>query len=136
MAISIVSGRITRIQAPARSAPTIRGAQAAFNATQASKMHVEGTVRFNGAATDPRAGWDVGWEQAQWVETNWAYYRGQFDHEGSIFLQAGRAPARPPQACRDTSGPVADIFTDPTDPKEFQHLPRGAVSARRKSREQ
>ncbi len=104
-ATAIDSGRIINIQAPARSAPTIQGGEAIFNANQTSKMHVEDTVRFNVAAADPRAGWDVGWVQAQWVETNSAYYRGQFEREGSIFLQAGRGPARPQQACRDISRP-------------------------------
>jgi len=86
-------------------------------------MHCEGEVKFNGAAGDARAGWQVGWIQAQWIETNWAYYRGQHNTDGSIFLQRGRPPARPRQACRDTSGAVATIFTDPTDLRVLQTLP-------------
>jgi hypothetical protein len=88
-------------------------------------MHADGVVKLNGNPADARAGWQVGWIQAQWVETNWAEYRGQADHDGGIFLQRGRSPARPLGACRDTSGPVGDIFTDPTDAKEFQTIPAG-----------
>jgi len=126
MAISIVpgSGVIAAIRPPQAAAPANVGGQATFKTNVG--MHCEGRVRFNGQAADPRAGWQVGWVQAQWVETNWAYYRGQTDHDGSLFLQRGRAPARPQQACRDTSGPVATIFTDPTDPREFKTLPAGA----------
>ena len=123
MAIAIIpgSGRITHIDAAGSDAPTINGG--VWNFAPDPAMHAEGEVRFNGAAGDPRAGWHVGWIQAQWIETNWAYYRGQFNNHGSLFLQRGKPPARPRQACRDTSGAVATIFTDPTDPKEFQDLP-------------
>ena len=48
--------------------------------------------------------------QAQWIETNWGYYRGQHNSDGSLFVQRARPPARPAQACRDTVGPVGDIF--------------------------
>lgn len=123
MTISIVrgSGKITKIESARPSRPLIQGG--AVNFTLTKGMHCEGQVKFAGAAGDDRAGWQVGWTQAQWIETNWAYYRGEHNHDGSIFLQRGRPPARPRQACRDTSGAVTTIFTDPTDPKEFQTLP-------------
>jgi hypothetical protein len=89
-------------------------------------MHCEGIVQFQGLPADPRPGWQVGWVQAQWIETNWGDYRGQQDHDGSIFIQRARPPARAHQACRDTSGPVGDIFTDPTDIREFKPIPPGA----------
>ncbi len=123
MTIAIVpgSGKITRIVSAQSARPTISGGFVNFAPGRA--MHCEGEVRFSGAAGDSRAGWQVGWIQAQWIETNWAYYRGQANPDGSIFLQRGRPPARPRQACRDTSGAVSTIFTDPTDPREFQTLP-------------
>ncbi|HWF46649.1 MAG TPA: hypothetical protein VG168_06570 [Bryobacteraceae bacterium] len=122
MAISIVpgSGKITKIQGGKSVAPTISGGIANFSVRPS--MHTEGEVQFNGLPGDPIAGWHVGWIQAEWVETNWANYEGQFNGDGSMFLQRGRAPARAIQACRDTSGAVATIFTDPTDPREFQNL--------------
>ena len=122
MAISIVSGRITTIRPASTNPPTFGGGDANFGG---SPMHVEGIVRFNGLPADSRAGWQIGWIQAQWIETNWGYYRGQVDHDGSIFVQRARPPARPSQACRDTSGPVGDIFTDPTDPREFKTILAG-----------
>lgn len=126
MAITIIpgSGTITAIRSPQATPPTNAGGQTSFSPRIG--MHVEGNVRFQGLAADPRAGWQIGWVQAQWIETNWGHYRGQFDRDGSIFVQRGRAPVRPSQACRDTSGPVGDIFTDPTDPREFRNLPAGS----------
>jgi hypothetical protein len=88
-------------------------------------MHADGVVQFSGAPGDSPAGWQIGWIQAQWIETNWGEYRGQFDRDGGIFLQRGRPPARPLGACRDTSRAVNTIFTDPGDPKEFAQLPGG-----------
>jgi len=82
-------------------------------------------VTFHGSPGNVVKGWSIGWIQAQWIETNWAYYVGQSNTDGSIFLQRGRPPARPAQGCRDTSGKVSTIFTDPTDPREFQDLPGG-----------
>jgi len=122
MAITIVSGRITKITGARSQAPTFNAGDANFNCTP---MHVEGTVRIDGDAADVRDDWNIGWVQAEWIETTWADYRGQFDNHGSIFIQRARPPARPSQACRDTSGPVGDIFTDPTDPREFQTIPAG-----------
>lgn len=123
MPVSIVpgSGKITGIRSAHTQPPTMNGGQAVY--APSIGMHAEGDVQFAGAVGDVRAGWQVGWVQAQWVETNWAEYRGQFDRDGGIFLQRGRPPARPLGSCRDTSGPVGDIFTDPTDPTEFQTLP-------------
>jgi hypothetical protein len=123
MAISIVpgSGRITLISSAQSSRPTFSCGSVNFAPSRA--MHCEGEVQFTGDPGDSRAGWSVGWIQAQWIETNWAYYRGQHNSDGSIFLQRGRPPARPRQACRDTSGAVSTIFTDPTDPREFRRLP-------------
>jgi hypothetical protein len=60
----------------------------------------------------------VGFLQAQWIETNWCDYRGQFNSDGSIFLQRGRPPARPYQACRDCvdGSPLNAAFYDTTPP--------------------
>jgi len=119
MAITIVSHQITNIQNAFPNVPNFAGGNANFSC---APMHCEGAVRFNGLPADDRTGWHVGWIQAQWIETNTGYYRGQFDRDGSISIQRGRPPVRMSQACRDTSGPVGDIFTDPTDPLEFQIL--------------
>jgi hypothetical protein len=119
MAITIVSHQIANIQDALPNVPNLAGGRARFTC---ARMHCEGAVRFNGLATNDRVGWHIGWIQAQWIETNTGYYRGQADRHGSILIQRGRPPARTTQACRDTSGPVNDIFTDRTDPREFQVL--------------
>ncbi|MEO7362515.1 MAG: hypothetical protein ABI120_19450 [Gemmatimonadaceae bacterium] len=92
---------------PGVSAPVVGATSVSFNA---STISCAGSVKMNGAAGDPTAGWLVGWIQAQWIETNWGFYRGQFDADGSVFHQRARPPARPAQGCRDTVGPVGDIF--------------------------
>jgi hypothetical protein len=72
-------------------------------------------IRIDGAAaltgTGNPAGWTLGMIQVQWVETNWVYYRGRADGDGSIFFQLGKPPARPCQGCRDTLG-VPAVFYD------------------------
>jgi len=125
VAIAIVPGsaKISGIRSAQSQLPTMKSGLVNF--APLLGMHADGEVKFSGSAGDSPAGWQVGWIQAQWIETNWAEYRGRFDHDGGIFLQRGRAPARPAGACRDTSGPVATIFTDPTDPKEFVALTPG-----------
>jgi hypothetical protein len=69
-------------------------------------MEAVGTVTFAGVAGDSGAGWAVGFLQAQWIETNWAIYRGQHQTDGSIFVQRARPPARSQQACFDCIGPT------------------------------
>jgi hypothetical protein len=122
VAISIVpgSGRITKIVAAKSSVPTIT--DGVWNFVPGAGMHCEGEVKSNGSPGDDRAGWDVGWVQSRWIETNWAYYRGR-DNHGSIFLQRGRPTARPRVRLAATPQVPWTIFTDPTDGKEFQHLP-------------
>jgi hypothetical protein len=122
MAIAIVSGRITTIRSAQPNEPTFGDGNANFTCTG---MHCEGVVRLNGLPADSRDGWRIGWVQAQWIETNWGDYRGQFDRDGSIFIQRARPPARLQQGCRDTSGPVGDIFTDPNDVRELKPISNG-----------
>jgi hypothetical protein len=83
----------------------------------------DGQVSFTGLAADNRGGWEIGFIQAEWVETNWAMYRGQHGADGSLFLQRGRAPARAQQACRDTLNGVNTYFTKSTSPTEHKLLP-------------
>lgn len=65
----------------------------------------------NGNAADPSKGWTLGVIQLQFVETNWAYYRGATNSDGSAFVQRARPPARLNQACRDTIN-FGAIFVD------------------------
>lgn len=109
MAISIVpnSAAVTVTSQPGVNAPTVNATNVRFTS---QTIQLAGSVQLNGLPADPTNGWLVGWIQAQWIETNWGYYRGQFNNHGSAFQQRARPPARPGQACRDTVGPVSDIF--------------------------
>ncbi|HUQ92844.1 MAG TPA: hypothetical protein VM120_14280 [Bryobacteraceae bacterium] len=109
MAISIVpnSAAVTVTSRPGVNAPTVNAASVRFTS---QTIQCSGRVSFNGLAADPTAGWLVGWIQAQWIETNWGYYRGRLNNHGSVFHQKARPPARAGQACRDTVGPVGDVF--------------------------
>jgi len=105
------SARITITQRPTVNPPVVNGTVMSFTGRAVT---ANGEVTLNGAAGDSAAGWTVGFLQAQWIETNWCYYRGRLNSHGSIFLQRARPPARPAQACRDTVTPVGGIFYDTT----------------------
>jgi hypothetical protein len=66
-----------------------------------TEITADGEVTLIGGPGDSPAGWTLGFIQAQWIETNWLFYRGQHNTDGSIFIQRARPPARPNQACRD-----------------------------------
>ena len=110
MAISLVagSGVLTITQRPSVGAPVIGATDVSFPGGQ--QVRATGSADFNIGPGDASAGWFVGWLQAQWIETNWGYYRGQSNSDGSAFYQRARPPARARQACRDTFGPVGQIF--------------------------
>jgi hypothetical protein len=63
-----------------------------------------GQVTFSGDPGDTLDGWKVGFIQTKWITTDWAYYRGEKNADGSLFVQRARAPARVIQGCRDTEG--------------------------------
>lgn len=84
---------------PTVQAPVVSGADMTFNCTSIEAL---GKATVTSLETATPAGWRFGWMQAEWCETNWAYYRGQHDRDGSLFLQRGRSPARAAQACRDS----------------------------------
>jgi hypothetical protein len=90
---------IPRIVAPVVT-PTTGVPQAVFKMTGTEAL---GTVTLDGAAGDSGGGWEVAFIQAQWIETNWGYYRGATNGDGSVFVQRARPPARARQACRDTA---------------------------------
>jgi hypothetical protein len=71
-----------------------------------------GTVTLNGAAGDSGTGWEIAFIQAQWIETNWGYYRGATNGDGSVFIQRARPPARPHQACRDSAKATSIFYVD------------------------
>jgi hypothetical protein len=73
-------------------------------------IEMRGRCKITGNSGDDPAGWTLGLIQLQWIETNWGYYQGQKDVDGSCFVQRGRPPARPTQGCRDTAEVGAILF--------------------------
>ena len=71
-------------------------------AFQCSDVSAFGGVSLTGDP-DEVAACTVGFINVQWIETNWVYYRGRTNSDGSLFLQRGRPPARPAQGCRDSA---------------------------------
>jgi hypothetical protein len=67
-----------------------------------SRIAFDGECQLLGQGNDNPSGWTLGIIQLQWIETNWGWYRGQSNNDGSIFIQRGRAPSRTQQACRDS----------------------------------
>ena len=110
MAISIVprSASLTITQRPSVNAPSVNGGFMTFTSND---LRAGGECQITGAPGDNPVGWTLGLIQLQWIETNWGYYRGQTNADGSCFLQRARPPARPAQGCRDTLAPGA-IFVD------------------------
>jgi hypothetical protein len=109
--ISVVprSAKMTVTTRPTVQTPTVNAASGIAN-WRSTPIRATGEVSITGGAGDLPVGWTLGFIQAQWIETNWMYYRGQSNSGGSLFLQRARAPARPNQACRDSVGPVTDIW--------------------------
>jgi hypothetical protein len=73
-------------------------------------MKMEGRCSITGGSDDKPAGWTLGFIQLQWIETNWAYYQGQNDVDGSVLVRRDRPPARPVQGCRDTLAAHGILF--------------------------
>ena len=85
----------------------------------------DGKCTIAGLTTDNPAGWTLGMIQLQWIQTDWAYYRGQTNLHGDSFLQFARPPARSTQVCRDTVKPGA-IFAD-LDPVNGRTIARAGA---------
>jgi hypothetical protein len=111
MAVSIKpdSANIKITARPHVNPPAVSGTAMSYTGTP---IRATGEVTLLGAPGDSAAGWTVGFVQAQWIETNWCYYRGQTAQDGSIFIQRARPPARPNQACCDcvNGSPVSRLF--------------------------
>jgi hypothetical protein len=103
------SSHITFGAFPRVSRPTVTGGQANFDC---SIIEAKGSVTLTGS--QPGEGWELGFIQVEWVDSNWLYYRGRQNNHGSIFFQRSRPPTRPIKACRDVD-PEADIFYDTPD---------------------
>ena len=95
---------------PAVSKPTVDHGQVHFKCS--SKINAEGSIILIGS--QPAVGWKLGFLQAEWADTNWLYYRGQSDADGSVFLQRSRGVTRPIRVCRDVE-PETDVFYTDAD---------------------
>lgn len=105
---TVHSSKIVVKHHPHVQTPTVSGGTVSFDSTQ---MEVEGQVEF--AGSQPATGWEAGFLQAEWVDTNWLYYRGHHNGDGSIFFQRSRPPARPSKVCRDVD-PATDVYYEPS----------------------
>lgn len=112
MAINIVPGsvKLTVATRPAVGAPFV-GGPGPFMNFRCTAISVQGECKITGSPGDNPAGWTLGLIQLKFVDTDWAYYRGKSNGDGSCFLQYSRPPALPKAACRDTLA-VGGIFVD------------------------
>lgn len=110
MTVQVVarSASMTILQRPRVNAPRAVANLMTFNSVA---LLTRGECQLTCTPGDNPAGWILGLIQLQWIETNWGYYRGQTNADGSCFLQRARPPARPAQGCRDTLSDGA-IFVD------------------------
>ncbi|MBS1828879.1 MAG: hypothetical protein JST93_26490 [Acidobacteria bacterium] len=58
--------------------------------------------QLTGIEGDNPAGWTLGFIQVQFLETNWGYYRGAIDADGSAYVNRGSSTLRGATHCRDT----------------------------------
>lgn len=111
MAITIKPGsaRVRVTAHPHVNPPAVQGTSMSYTGTP---IKATGEVTLLGSAGDNPAGWQLGFIQLQWIETNWCYYRGHTVDDGSIFIQRARPPARPNQACCDcvNGSPPSKLF--------------------------
>jgi hypothetical protein len=64
---------------------------------------------LRGSPGEVVTGWKFGCIQLKFVSTDWAYYRGPTNADGSVFVALDRKPARQQQLCRDTD-PGSSMF--------------------------
>ncbi|WP_425230465.1 hypothetical protein [Sphingomonas sp.] len=103
--------------APTSFAPsTTTGLAARFSLNR--RLEAIGSITIAGSAGDSTAGWAAGFVQAQWIETNWGFYSGAHDHDGSSFLQRARPPSRPHQACFDNATAGQPFYANSTEPPQ------------------
>jgi hypothetical protein len=93
------SAKITITRRPGVLADTANLTLATFANTA---VQATGEVTLLGNPGESAAGWRLGYIQAEWVETNWVYYRGLSNADGSLFINRARAPSRTQRATRDT----------------------------------
>jgi len=110
MAVSVVPGSVTLIANPKPSVDPPSPDAVNMNFTS-KPITVRGTCRITGDAGDKPGGWTLGLIQLKWIDTDWSFYRGQSNSDGSLFVQAARPPALAAAACRDTIA-VGGIFID------------------------
>jgi hypothetical protein len=124
MPISLVAGSadFSITQRPRVNLPAVNGSSMLFTSTP---LIADGTCSLTGESGDDPAGWTLGIIQLQWVETNWGYYRGAVNSDGSCFVQRARPPARPAQACRDTMVPGAVLVDNSISGRDKTVVPRG-----------
>jgi hypothetical protein len=82
-------------------------------------------VTVEGDPGDNLAGWRFGFIQILRLETNWAYYRGQFNKHGSLFLQRGRCPGLTGRACLDKEEWPGFFYSKNSTTDPFQPTPVG-----------
>jgi hypothetical protein len=110
--ISVASSKLKITQRPALAAvvSAAQGGQPGARFGLRNGIEAVGAVTLHGATADVGTGWAAGFLQAQWIETNWAIYRGLQQAGGSVFVQRARPPARPHQACFDCITPGGAFY--------------------------
>src|SRR6185312_5550285 len=99
----IVSGGAPRINPPS-------GGQIRFDTASSAAIAASGSVDIVGAPGEAVDGWRLGWFQLQFIEDNYAKYRGRTEHEGSALVSWSHL-----RLCRDTNETVTptSLYYDP-----------------------
>lgn len=101
MAISYLPGSasIKITTKPGVKTPEKSSSDMEFNSVA---IEATGECQLTGNEGDNPAGWTLGFIQVQFLETNWGYYRGAVNADGSAFVNRGSSTLRGATHCRDT----------------------------------
>ncbi|MBL8173718.1 MAG: hypothetical protein JNK48_03560 [Bryobacterales bacterium] len=84
--------------------PGVKSPEKFSNDMEFNSVAIEATgeCQLTGNAGDNPAGWTLGFIQVQFLETNWGYYRGATNADGSAYVNRASTKVRGATHCRDT----------------------------------
>jgi|HubBroStandDraft_1064217.scaffolds.fasta_scaffold03536_6 hypothetical protein len=114
MTITVVpnSAAISVVTRPTVQAPQL-DAQRFSMVLASTPIKLRGQCTLTGELGEDPTGWMFGFIQVELFETNWAYYQGKSNTDGSTLMQYGHLPARVRRSCRDTLRPTSVFYDFP-----------------------
>ncbi len=101
MAISFLPGSAS---VKITTKPGVKSPETYKSDMEFNSVAIEATAecQLTGNEGDNATGWTLGFIQVQFLETNWGYYRGAVNADGSAYVNRGSSKLRGTSHCRDT----------------------------------